>query len=195
MGLCALSSEEEIVLACLGEKPGEIRVERYGRENGTFTILAHDSAISQMVLNASGSRLATTSERGTLIRIFDTKNGGRKVIEFRRGTQVAIIHSLSFNRAGTMLCLSSSTGTIHVYSCDEILENTTSSFSVLRNWVPLAGDIWSAKQIYINEPDCISSFVPEEGGRNIIIGWCLLMLSYPQPLVLSVVKFFWNLGS
>lgn len=39
--------------------------------------LTFRSELSQLVLNRDGSRLATASEKGTLIRIFDCVNGTR----------------------------------------------------------------------------------------------------------------------
>eukprot|EP01126_Amoeba_proteus_P067523 TRINITY_DN998_c0_g1_i9.p1 TRINITY_DN998_c0_g1~~TRINITY_DN998_c0_g1_i9.p1 ORF type:complete len:177 (-),score=25.86 TRINITY_DN998_c0_g1_i9:232-762(-) len=133
-------------------------------------IAAHATAITQLVLNSRGSRLATASEKGTLVRIYDTSTGN-KTTEFRRGTQGAIIHSLSFNKSGTYLCLSSSTATIHIYACDEIQGNTTSGFSLFKGWVPLAGDVWSSRQIYLpqTEQHTICAFAPEEGDKHVII--------------------------
>lgn len=44
-----------------------------------------------MSLTMDGARLATASEKGTIIRIFDTDNG-RKLRELRRGADPARIH-------------------------------------------------------------------------------------------------------
>lgn len=54
-------------------------------------IPAHESTISALVLNCDGSFLATASEKGTLIRVYDTTNG-ELLQEFRRGTDQAIIY-------------------------------------------------------------------------------------------------------
>eukprot|EP01127_Copromyxa_protea_P003638 TRINITY_DN13435_c0_g1_i1.p1 TRINITY_DN13435_c0_g1~~TRINITY_DN13435_c0_g1_i1.p1 ORF type:complete len:283 (-),score=54.55 TRINITY_DN13435_c0_g1_i1:42-890(-) len=167
-GLAAISSmPSDIILATLGEKVGEVRVS-IDSKLSTTSIMAHATQITQLVLNPSGTRLATSSEKGTIIRVFDTLTG-TKVCEFRRGTQPAVIHSLAFNFKATMLCASSSSGTVHIYSCGDQLDNKTSSFSVLKGWVPLAGDVWSAKQIYIQDSHSISAFAPDEGNKHVII--------------------------
>jgi len=61
-----------MILACLGDRPGEVRIYiAEGQElNGPTHFIAHENAISCMALNTDGSRLATASERGTLVRVF-----------------------------------------------------------------------------------------------------------------------------
>jgi len=166
-GLCGVSSDGDFVLACLGEKIGEVHVDHHFL-NRSFSIPAHTTPISQLVLNQSGTKLATASAKGTIVRVFDTTTE-KRIAEYRRGSQEAVINSISFNKESTMLCVASSTGTIHIYSCDEKLENKTSAFSMLRGWVPMAGDVWSAKQIYISESNAIASFWGREGNKHIII--------------------------
>lgn len=83
------------VLAVPGMKPGTVHVELYDLKT-TQIINAHTSELSQIALNRDGTRLATTSEKGTLIRIFDTATGYR-LKELRRGADRAEIYSLAFN--------------------------------------------------------------------------------------------------
>eukprot|EP01126_Amoeba_proteus_P049807 TRINITY_DN5843_c0_g1_i4.p1 TRINITY_DN5843_c0_g1~~TRINITY_DN5843_c0_g1_i4.p1 ORF type:complete len:209 (-),score=39.96 TRINITY_DN5843_c0_g1_i4:614-1240(-) len=167
-GLCSVSSSPyEFSLATLDDRVGFVYLKK-GKTQTALHIPAHNTAVTQLVMSADGSRLATASEKGTIIRVFDCDTG-RKIAEFRRGTQAAIIHSLAFNKLGTHLCLSSSTATVHVYSCDEAQENRTSGFSLLKGWVPLAGDVWSNRQIYVPEPNTICAFGPEEDDKHVII--------------------------
>jgi WD40 repeat protein len=56
-------------------------------------IYAHQGEIAIVRLNSSGSKLATASDKGTLIRVWDTSTKQR-LIEFRRGADPAQIYSI-----------------------------------------------------------------------------------------------------
>lgn len=60
-------------------------------------------------------RLATASDKGTLIRVFDTYSG-ELLQELRRGMDRAEIFSLAFNAASSFLACSSCKGTVHIFS-------------------------------------------------------------------------------
>jgi autophagy-related protein 18 len=47
-------------------------------------IPAHDSSLAALAFNNAGTRLATASEKGTVIRVFSIPEGHR-LFEFRRG--------------------------------------------------------------------------------------------------------------
>ena len=61
-----------MVLACPSTTRGEVRVELYGLRR-TTTVPAHESALGALALSVDGTLLATASERGTVIRLFDTR--------------------------------------------------------------------------------------------------------------------------
>ena len=86
-GLCALSpASHKTVLACPGSHKGHVRIEIF-EERRTNKIEAHTSHLSCMSLNLDGSRLVTASEKGTILRVFDTLSG-KPLQEVRRGAQV-----------------------------------------------------------------------------------------------------------
>ncbi|KAK3988173.1 autophagy-like protein 18 [Cladorrhinum sp. PSN332] len=77
-------------------------------------IEAHNSPLHCIAMNSDGTLLATASEKGTIVRVFDFTTG-QKLYQFRRGTTPSSIHSMSFNLSSTLLCVSSVSNTVHIY--------------------------------------------------------------------------------
>lgn len=85
-------------------------------------ISAHESPLAAMAISHQGNRIATASERGTVIRVFTIADGA-KLYEFRRGVKRCVnICSLAFSIDGLYLCSSSNTETVHVFKLDETKE-------------------------------------------------------------------------
>ena len=92
-GLCALCpNSSNTVLACPGVSRGTVRVELYDIRKTTL-VPAHEADLAQICLNLDGTRLATASDKGTLIRVFDTHTGQQQQ-ELRRGADRAEIYSI-----------------------------------------------------------------------------------------------------
>lgn len=68
-----------------------------------------------MTLNYNGSLLATASDKGTLIRIFETEEGA-PLQEVRRGSDKAEIYSITFDKSSRWIACSSDKGTIHIFT-------------------------------------------------------------------------------
>ena len=66
-------------------------------------VKAHKTGLAHLVLSRSGKLLASSSARGTLLRVFDVESA-KHLYSFRRGLTAAQVHSISFNRNETMLC-------------------------------------------------------------------------------------------
>ncbi|GMY16861.1 autophagy-related protein 18a [Fagus crenata] len=114
-GLCAISQQNSsLVLVCPGLQKGQVRVEHYASKRTKF-IMAHDSRIACFALTPDGHLLATSSTKGTLVRIYNTVDG-TLLQEVRRGADRAEIYSLAFSSTAQWLAVSSDKGTVHVFS-------------------------------------------------------------------------------
>lgn len=77
-------------------------------------IEAHKSPLSAVAFNADGTLLATSSDKGTIVRVFSIPSS-TKVHQFRRGTYPSKIFSMNFNLSSTLLAVSSATETVHIF--------------------------------------------------------------------------------
>lgn len=118
-GLCALSpTQGNTVMACPGLNKGQVRVELFDVGTTKF-ISAHDGDLAHLALSLDGTRLATASEKGTLIRVYDPANA-TLLHEFRRGADRATIYSIAFSPTNEYVACSSDKGTVHVWGMPEI---------------------------------------------------------------------------
>ncbi|XP_037945792.1 WD repeat domain phosphoinositide-interacting protein 3 [Teleopsis dalmanni] len=164
-GLCVLSPHSnKSLLAFPGRRTGHVQIVDLGNtERAPLELIAHEAAISQLTFNLQGTRLATASEKGTLIRIFDTENG-KKVCELRRGSNQANIYCINFNHPSTMLVVSSDHGTIHVFNLED---NKPKESSLIPKYF---SSQWSFVKFSIPQgPPCICAFGTDS---NSVIAIC-----------------------
>ena len=82
-------------------------------------IPAHTGHLAAIQFSPSGTRIATASDKGTVIRVFNVLDGA-KLYELRRGLKrTADIYSLSFSSCGDYLACSSNTETVHIFKLEE----------------------------------------------------------------------------
>ncbi|KAI5099792.1 WD repeat domain phosphoinositide-interacting protein 4, partial [Silurus meridionalis] len=99
-GLCDVCpSMEKQLLVFPGHKCGSLQLvdlsnTKPGTSSAPFTINAHQSEIACLALNQPGSVVASASQKGTLIRLFDTITRD-KLVELRRGTDPATLYCLA----------------------------------------------------------------------------------------------------
>ncbi|KAK3901055.1 WD40-repeat-containing domain protein [Staphylotrichum tortipilum] len=93
---------------------GEVIVYNTATAKAVNVIEAHRSPLCAVALNNDGTKVATASETGTIVRVFSVPDG-QKLYQFRRGTYPSTIYSMSFNLGSTLLCVSSTTDTVHIF--------------------------------------------------------------------------------
>jgi autophagy-related protein 18 len=122
-GLISLSLNSHLAYPCIKDR-GTIQIYDAGNLQPRITVDAHSSTVAAMNFSSTGVLLATASEKGTVIRVFCTKNGQR-VMEFRRGMKRYVqIASLNFSICGNFISVSSNTETIHIFKVDQKARET-----------------------------------------------------------------------
>ena len=179
-GIVGVSYEsKETILAYPDKERGKVRIKNY-EKSIVYPINAHENNIAYITLSYDGSLLATASEQGTLIRIFNTENGNL-LQEVRRGKDKADIKFICFEPNYKFLAASSNKGTIHIWSLSNTLKSlnktTESENKTIENktstlkWLPsfLGGEFfnseWSFAQVRITDHKSICCF----GAENTII--------------------------
>lgn len=188
-GLCILTHDYcQDIMVCPMLVEGGVRIDFYDLKKTEF-INAHKSELSYIALNNTGTRLATSSKKGTLIRIFDTHT--REIIQvLRRGFENATIQSIVFHPTSKWLAATSDTGTIHVFQLVSPNEkvtsnwatpqatpptetiNTSSIFSFIKNYLPttMTPDYlsyeWAPAKYTIDSPKSVLCFGQDQ---NILI--------------------------
>ena len=120
-GILTLSSNSYInVIAYPDVKIGHVLIRSFDQETlGTSVVKVHDSTISCLQINNIASLLATSSAKGTVIRIVNLADS-TIVKEVRRGTDKAEIFSLQFDFFSKYLTCTSDRGTIHIFSLESL---------------------------------------------------------------------------
>ena len=85
------------------------------KENPIISFKAQDDPISKICMNFTGTLLVSANEHGTIIRIHSCLDGAF-LQEFKRGFEKAKINSICFDNDTKFMAVSSSRGTIHIFS-------------------------------------------------------------------------------
>ncbi|CAH2011072.1 unnamed protein product [Acanthoscelides obtectus] len=140
-----------------------------GISSAPVWIGAHKSELGCLALNQQGTRLATASNKGTLIRVWDTTTKNQ-LVELRRGSDLATIYCINFSRDSDYLCCSSDKGTVHIFA----IKNTNLNKRIL---IPSGGILgkygdsqWALANFTVPpECACICAFGPNSS----VIAICL----------------------
>ena len=115
--------EDELFIVCRCRKRlGWVRVYKIMEQAGIRlapigAFDAHNHSIARIAIGGPKGKqiLATASEKGTVIRIFDLGSTFRKLGVLLRGSSPCSMHSIAFNSDASMVASSSSNCTVHVF--------------------------------------------------------------------------------
>ncbi|KAM4820533.1 WD repeat domain phosphoinositide-interacting protein 4-like [Thomomys bottae] len=167
-GICDLChSPEKQLLVFPGLQCGSLQLEdlagpQPGASSAPVTIHAHQSPVACVSLNPSGTIVASASQKGTLIRLFDTQSK-EKLVELRRGSSPATLYCINFSHDSSFLCASSNKGTVHVFALKYTHLNRRSMLAGVRTVGPLlrqyVSSQWSLASFTVSaESACICAF-------------------------------------
>ena len=111
-----VTTEGSLVAVC-GLEPGGVSVNDLTGGARPVVFQAHQHPLSLIRLSPDGSIVATASERGTLIRLFDSVTGSHLCV-LRRGTMSSRVLAVCFSPGNSELIAVSESGTVHLFDGD-----------------------------------------------------------------------------
>ncbi len=124
LGIIALSNGDnnKLIAAFPYEAQGSIFIGDFFQKCEKISVLhAHDSRVVCISINKEGTLMASSSDKGTLIRIYII-NDDQKFWEFRRGTKSVEMNCITFDPNNKFIGCSSNVGTIHIFSITSIVK-------------------------------------------------------------------------
>ncbi|EDO43705.1 predicted protein [Nematostella vectensis] len=174
-GLCEVCpSLERPILVFPGRKCGSVQlVDLLNRQPDTssapLTINAHQGELAALAINQQGTQVATASQKGTLIRVFDTQ-GRTLVVELRRGADPATLYCINFSHDSAFLCVSSDKGTVHIFALKNTKLNKRSSLAKVGFLGQYVESQWGLANFTVPaEVACVCAF----GQGSSVIAVCL----------------------
>jgi len=127
------------MLCCPGKSPGALRVQVGSDDRDSLVIEAHQTELSCIAVNASGSLVATASQHGTVVKVWRACDG-QLLHRLRRSARKAAVTSLAFREDDRFLAVASLSPTVHVFRLDrdDIAEECASAPAVSSQAASLA---------------------------------------------------------
>lgn len=174
-GLCVVCpSTDRPLMVFPSQKCGSMQlVDLTNRQPDTSTtpstINAHQGELACLAINQQGTQVATASEKGTLIRVFDTQTKNM-LIELRRGADPATLYCINFSHDSAFLCVSSDKGTVHVFALKNTSLNKRSSLAKIGFLGQYVESQWGLANFTVPaERPCICAF----GSGSSVVAVCV----------------------
>lgn len=183
LGLISVCRKEDMIAYPDRKLEGYIRIKNYDKKL-YYYFFAHRTPLSCLFLNQEGTLIATSSLKGTLIRIYNVSNG-ILIKEVRRGTENSFINYIAFDPTQKYLAVNSDRKTIHIFFLgnnnneiiiddnnenvksklfseeDEVIDNKRSAFNGINKFIKYFGSEYSFTKFKINFNKSISTFGPD----------------------------------
>ena len=146
-GLVAINSKAIVIP---GKDRGALRI--LSDNSGLLHLDAHDNGIRNVTLSYSGSLLASVSEKGTLIRLYNVNNGERIQV-FRRGIDKASISHLIISRDEKYLVCVTEGQTLYLFQISENVNATslTTIFTTENKYLSKLSLTFVISSLYMND--------------------------------------------
>lgn len=120
--LIAINTSPELTLLAYPSSEGKnkISLKNIETKEEIKSLKMQEDSVSKISINNKGNLIATANENGTLIRIHNIH--GDLLQEFKRGHEKAIIYTICFDKDSKFMAVSSSRGTIHIFSMGSSLK-------------------------------------------------------------------------
>lgn len=168
-GICALSANTENALLAYPGSPntGEVQIFDVANLKAVTMIHAHDNPLAALSFNRDATKLATASDKGTVIRVFSVASR-KKLFEFRRGMKRCVhICSLAFSADSLLLAASSNTETVHLFKLEHVqqqhtkeVSNTISASPNETTWMDYFNKVLSSSSNYL--PSQVSDMLTQD---------------------------------
>lgn len=174
LGLCELSPGSSSFLVFPGSKIGSLQLLNLSTTEATvssspITINAHQGELACIAVNQQGTLLATASDKGTLIRVWDVSK--KEILnELRRGSDPATVYCINFSHDSDFLCCSSDKGTIHIFALKHPQLNRRSTFSKIGFLGQYVESQWALANFTVPpECACVCAF----SSHNSVVAICM----------------------
>ena len=160
------------------ENKEKIKEKENKKDNNKIIKKAHKGNINILCFNFSGTKLASTSDRGTIIRIFNVESGGL-ITELRRGTSDANIYSLCFSFNDNFLGLTSDHSSCHIFDLqNKKMKQKESNKGYVMNYISGMGKLLANGQYHYSwkkfdlpkKERTIIGFTKEDNNKCFILG-------------------------
>lgn len=139
------SAEMPLLAYPSSEQDGSLQIFNTFTLQPVCAIQAHRTLVTKMAFNIEGTLLATASDRGTIVRVFNSETG-QKLHQLRRGSYAATIHYISFSLNSNMVAVTSDSDTVHIFKlipdgdsprrAQQAVGNSSSSSAIMNAILP-----------------------------------------------------------